>query len=72
MTDKFIDPKTGKELFRIDDDNKLERTEEGKLAFLEKNLKYWEEQMEEWPTERTKESLELARARLKQFKEGNL
>lgn len=71
MTDKFIDPKTGKELFRIDDDNKLERTEEGKLAFLEKNLKYWEEQMEEWPTERTKESLELARTRLKQFKEGD-
>lgn len=72
MTDKFIDPNTGKELFRIDDDNNLERTKEGKLAFLEKNVKYWEEQMKEWPTERTKESLELARTRLKQFKKRSL
>lgn len=70
MTDKFIDPKTRKELFRIKDDNSVLKTEEGKLSFLLKDVEYWEKQLEISPTKFTKESLSLAQKRLKTFQES--
>jgi hypothetical protein len=70
MTDKFLDPKTGKELFRINDDNKMETTEEGTLSFLLKDVEYWESQVSDQPTSRAKEALDLAKSRLKRFQEG--
>ena len=70
MVDKYFDSATGKEIFRIKDDGTEEATDEGTLHFLLKDVEYWEAQMEEHPTSRTKEALDWAKQRLKDFREG--
>jgi len=45
--------------------------DEDKLKFLEKDVEYWERQMEILPTDLTKESLYLANKRLKDYKDSD-
>ena len=70
MVDRFVDPKSGKELFKIKDDGSMETTDEGTLLFLIKDVEYWETEVEDQPSTRAQEALKTARDRLKRFQEG--